>query len=56
MRVRHSESKAIIRSGEVGSLREETRVGELRLRTRRSAFVSDSVVRVPLVSASVHVI
>ena len=45
MRVRHSVSKAmweeaIVRSGEVESLREGTRVGESRLRRRRSEFVS----------------
>ena len=46
--MRHSESKfmqeeSIVRSGEVGSLQEGTRVGELRLRKRRSKFVRDSV-------------
>ena len=60
VRVRHSESKAmweeaIVRLGEVESLREGTRVGESRLRRRRSEFVRDSVMRVPLVSASVHI-
>ena len=41
-----------MRSGEVGSLREGRRVGESRLR-RRSEFEMDSVIRVPLASASV---
>ena len=44
VRVRCSESKAmwkeaIVRSGEVGSLREGRRVGESRLKRRRSEFV-----------------
>ena len=48
MRVRHSVSKAmweeaIVRSGEVESLREGTRVGESRLRRRRSEFVREFV-------------
>ena len=51
------ESKAmweevIVRSGEVESLREGTWVGESRLRRRRSEFVRDSVIRVPLVVPS----
>ena len=59
MRVLHSESKAmwedaIVRSGEVRSLREGTRVGESRLSRRRSELVKDSVIRVPLASTSVH--
>ena len=54
--MRYSLSKAmpevtIIMSVEVGSSREGTRVGELR-----SEFVRDSVIRVPLASASVHVV
>ena len=57
--MRYSLSKAmpevtIIMSVEVGSSREGTRVGELRLRRRRSEFVRDSVIRVPLASASAH--
>ena len=61
VRVRHSESKAmweeaIARSGEVGSLRVRMRAGESRLRRRRSDLLSDSVIRVPLASASVHVV
>ena len=60
VRVRHSESKAlwedaIVRSGEIGFLQEGTPVGESRLRRRRSEFVRDTVIRVPLVSAIVHV-
>ena len=58
VKVHHSESKAmweevILMSGEVGSPREGTRVGESRL--RRSEFLRDSVISVPLASASVHV-
>ena len=54
IRVRHSEIKAtwevaIVMSGEVGSPRERTRVGESMLRSLRSEFV----IRVPLASASV---
>ena len=56
--MRHSESKAmweeaIVMSGEVWSPRDGTRVGESRLRRRRSEFVRDSVVRVTLASANV---
>ena len=56
--VHYSESKvmweeAIVRSGEVRSLREETRVEKSRLRRRRSEFVRDSVIRVPLISSVV---
>ena len=61
MRVRHSESKAmwevaIVMSGEVGSPREGTRVGDSMLRRMRSVFVRDSVIAVPLASASVLVV
>ena len=61
MRVRHFEYKAmgeeaIVRSAEVGSLQEATRVGESRLRRRWSELVRDSVIRVPLACASVHVV
>ena len=57
----HSESKAkweeaIVRMGEVGYRRERTRGGETRLRRRRSEFVRDSVIRVPVTSAIVHVV
>ena len=40
-------------SGEVGSPREGTRVGESMLRRIRLIFVRDSVIRVPLASAGV---
>ena len=61
MKVCHSESKvmweeAIVRSGDVGFLRDGRRVGESRLRRRRSEFVRDSVIKVPLDSARIHVI
>ena len=61
VRVRHSESKAmwevvIVMSGEVGSPREGTRVGESMLRRMRLVFVRDSVIRVPLASAGVLVV
>ena len=61
MRVFHSESKAmleeaIVRSGEMGSLREETRIAESGLRRRRSELVRDFVIRVRLAFASVHVV
>jgi len=48
--------EAVDRSGEMGSLREETRVGKSRLRRERSEFVTASVIRVPLASASVYVV
>ena len=53
VRVRHSECKAmleeaIVRSGEVRSLREGTRVGKSRLRRRRSEFMRDSMIKTPL--------
>ena len=59
MSVRNSESKtmweeAIVRSEAVGYLREGRRIGESRLR-RRSEFVTDTVMRISLASASVHV-
>ena len=47
---------AIVMSGEVGSPREETWVGESMLRIMRSVFASYSVIRVPLASASVLVV
>ena len=61
VRVRHSESKAmweeaIVMSGEVGFPRERTRVGESMLRRMRLVFVWDSMIRVPLASASVLVV
>ena len=61
VRVRHSDSKAmweeaIVISGEVGSRREGTWVGESRLRRMRCQFVKDSVIRVPLASARVFVV
>ena len=57
----HSKSKAmweedILRTGVVGSLQERMRVGELRLRSSMSELVRDSVMRVHLASASVHVV
>ena len=59
VRMRHSESKAmweeaIVRSGEIGSLREGRRVGESRL-SRKSEFVSDFLMRISLAYANVHV-
>ena len=48
--------EAVVRSGEVGSLREKRWVGESRLRRSRLKFTSDSVIRVTLASASVHVV
>ena len=59
--MRHSESKArwevvIVMSGEVGSPRKGTRVGESILRRMRSEFVRDSMIRVPLASVSVYVV
>ena len=45
-----------MRSGEIGSLRKGGRVGESRLRRRRLEFVRDSVMKIPLASASVHVV
>ena len=61
VRVRHFESKAvwkvaIIMLGEVGSPREEMRVGESMLRRMRSVFVRDSVIRVPLAYAGILVV
>ena len=61
MRVRHSKSmamwkEAIVRSEEVRFLRKGKRVGESRLKRRRSELVIDSVISTPLASASVHVI
>ena len=61
VRVRHSEFKAmcevaIVMSGEVGSPREGTRVGNSMLRRMRSVFVRNSVIRVPLASASVLIV
>ena len=48
--------EATVTSAEVESLREGKRVGESRLRSRRSEFVGDFVLKIPLVSASVHVV
>ena len=48
--------EAIVRSGEEGSPREGTRVGESMLRRRRFESVRESVIRVSLASASVHVV
>ena len=61
VRVHHSESKAlwevpIVMSGEVGSAREGMRVGDSILRRMRLVSVRDSVIRVPIVSASVVVV
>ena len=61
VRVRHSEfiamwEEAIVRSGEIGSLREGKRLGDSRFRQRRSQFVRDYVISVLPASASVHVV
>ena len=40
----------------MGSLQEGTRVGDSRLRRKRSELVRDSLIMVPLASASVHVV
>ena len=61
MKVRHSVSKAmwqeaIVMSGEVRSLRDGTRVRDLRLKRRRSEFVRDSAIRVPFALESVRVV
>ena len=61
VRVRHSEYNAmwendIVRSGEVGSLREGPRVGESSLRRRkRSEFMKYFVIKVPPASVSIQV-
>ena len=47
---------AIVRLPDVESLREGRWVGESRFRSKRSEFVRDSVMRVPLASASVHIV
>ena len=59
--VHHSDSKAmwdeaIVRSGEVGSLRGGRWVGESRLRSMRLGFVKDSIMRVPLAPPPVYML
>ena len=61
VRVRHSEFKAILEeafvmAGEVWYPREGTREEESILRRKRSEFVRDPVIRVPLASASILVV
>ena len=58
VRVCYSEFKAmweeaIVRPGDMGFLREGTRVEESRLWRRKLEFVKDFVIRVPLASAGV---
>ena len=51
----HEGAPLRIKGYEEGGYYEGTRVGESKLRGRRSEFVTDSVIMVPLDSASVHV-